>query len=77
MSGLSYQLFAYLRNGEAAGPLDRDATGLLLYAGDTQSIDLRTIIRGHRVHVRSLRLSQPWDQVARDLLAIVYDASRA
>jgi len=30
-----YQLFAYLQNGEAAGPLDRDASGLLLYAGDT------------------------------------------
>lgn len=54
---------------EAAG--GRRVSGLLLYAGPPTLPAQSYEIRGRRLHVRSLRLDQPWQSIHRDLLEMV------
>ena len=69
-SGHLYQLFAYLRNLEARGGIYRHARGVLLYPAVDQAPQLRYVLQGHCVEVRTLNLAQPWRGIHNDLLAI-------
>lgn len=70
-----YQLFAYIKNLEAKGGLDRDAMGVLLYAAAGQHLDLRYRLGGHDVLVRTLDLDRPWEMIRASLLGLVADVS--
>jgi 5-methylcytosine-specific restriction enzyme subunit McrC len=66
-----YQLLTYLRHlGACPGP---QPSGLLLYAGAAQPIELRYEVAGVTVRVETLDLDQPWPMIRRDLLAMVAD----
>ena len=65
-----YQMYAYLRNMQAANP-DLNTEGMLLYPVAASAPTLEYELDGFRVRVRSLNLDQPWEEIHRDLLALV------
>jgi len=69
-----YQIWAYLSNLEASSGSDAQADGLLLYPDVSGEVDLSFLIRGHRVSIRTLNLSQPWQNIHTDLLSLVEPA---
>lgn len=62
-----YQLMAYLHNLELRGGNDAQAEGVLLYPEVNRSVKLRYVIDAHVVHIRTVSLAQPWEQVRADL----------
>lgn len=63
-----YQIYSYLRNFQLTGST---LEGMLLYPTVDQSLDLRYVLDGYPVSVRTLNLDQPWQEVRRDLLKLV------
>lgn len=66
-----YQLFAYLKNGEAKGGLNLGAEGMLLYPMVDQQIDYDYFIQGHKVKIRTIDLNQEWKLIHKRLLDII------
>ena len=66
-----YQLSAYLRNLENNCDADRNAEGILLYPTTGESLDLSFRLHGHRVHIRTLDLNQPWPAIEKQMLALI------
>ncbi|GGG45102.1 5-methylcytosine restriction system specificity protein McrC [Hymenobacter glacieicola] len=64
-----YQLYAYLQN-QPARP-EQHLEGVLLYPAAAQTLDVRYSLGGHPVRIVTLDLAQPWQQIARDLLALL------
>lgn len=62
-----YQLFAYLVNAEST---IGHAEGILLYPADGAAREYEEMLRGHRVRVATVDLTQPWPDVRRALLAL-------
>ena len=67
ISGHLYQLSTYLEHF----PTDRPLSGLVLYAAPPSLPPQSYRIRGRELHIRSLRLDQPWPDIHRDLLGLV------
>lgn len=65
-----YQLFSYLRN-QSAIPGWNSVRGMLLYPTVTESIDEVVTIQGHQIRIASIKLGQPWQSIATDLLALL------
>lgn len=71
-SGHLYQLHTYLAHlGGRMTPL----TGVLLYAQVDAPLKFDYMLAGHRLLVRSLDLSQPWQRIHEDLLSLVHEAA--
>jgi 5-methylcytosine-specific restriction enzyme subunit McrC len=66
-----YQLGTYLDHFAT----EKAACGLLLYAAPPSLPDQDYLIRGRRIHVRSLRLDQPWQEIHRALLRLIESLS--
>ena len=67
-----YQLFSYLLNQEVAGNAKTlNATGMLVYPTVSEGYALDYTYKSHPVKIRTLNLMQPWNHIARDLLAFV------
>lgn len=66
-----YQLLAYLRNREATEAPGPKHEGMLLYptVNETVAVDVR--LEGFRVSARSINLSQDWQKIHNDMLALV------
>jgi 5-methylcytosine-specific restriction enzyme subunit McrC len=67
-SGHFAQIYAYLKNIEAAG---RMVEGMLLYPTVDRSLDLEYEVDGHRVRVCTVDLGQEWRGIGERLLALV------
>ena len=66
-----YQLFAYVKN-DAMDCEPRRFEGLLLYpAVDTEPLDIKYTIHGHKLSVRSVNLNQDWREIHNDLLGLL------
>jgi 5-methylcytosine-specific restriction enzyme subunit McrC len=70
-SGNLYQINTYLSSLEPNAYPDCAAEGLLLYPTNGYDLDLAWKIRGHRVGVRTLDLSQNWQLIHQCLLNMV------
>ena len=66
-----YQIHAYLSNLEALGGLNADCEAILLYPTVTQELKKHLKIKGHRVSVRTLDLSQNWPHIKSALLQML------
>jgi 5-methylcytosine-specific restriction enzyme subunit McrC len=67
-----YQLFAYLQNAETRGASFEQAEGMLLYPTTSVTVDDEPFdVRGHRMRIRTLDLSQHWTGIHDDLLQLV------
>lgn len=66
-----YQIFAYLKNGEAKGGLNLQAEGILLYPMVDEEVDADFLIQGHKVKIRTVNLNQDWELIHNRLLEIV------
>jgi 5-methylcytosine-specific restriction enzyme subunit McrC len=66
-----YQIFSYLKNDEKADDFSMHSEGILLYPTVSQNWDLKYVISGHKINIKTINLSQPWQQIRDDLLVIV------
>jgi integrase len=66
-----YQLFSYLKNIKSQPGNECLAEGILLYPAVSQSLDLKFIIGGHQVRVRTIRLDRPWQQIHAELCSLL------
>jgi 5-methylcytosine-specific restriction enzyme subunit McrC len=65
-----FQMYAYLRSQEEDSPSHRLATGILLYPVCRTAFSELVTIQGHRMHWETIDLTQLWQNIERDLLAI-------
>ena len=65
-----YQMLAYLNNIKARGGIDRDAEGLLLYPVISQSVDESYKLNGHVIHIKTIDLSDSWQNIKDQLIQI-------
>jgi 5-methylcytosine-specific restriction enzyme subunit McrC len=66
-----YQLFTYIVNERRADDSGSMVEGLLLYPAVGEQLDLRYVLDGHPVRVRTVDLGQDWRGIHREMLAIV------
>lgn len=66
-----YQLFAYLKNIEAKGPLSKICSGLLLYPTTTQHLNASLQMEGHTLHIKTINLNQHWKNIEKELVNII------
>jgi len=69
-SGHLYQLVSYLRNMENRSGPDGNAEGMLLYPTTSSALDVRYVIQGHKVRVRTVDLSTDWRGIESELLRL-------
>jgi len=66
-----YQMFAYLKNIENKGGLDKDCTGMLLYPTVKKDLDLRYNLPNHNLQIKTINLNQEWKKIHQDLLSLI------
>ena len=69
-----YQLYAYLKNLDAKGGINRNCPGILLYPTVEKDIRQDIVMDGHKVMVRTVDLNQHWKSIHSDLLEILESA---
>jgi 5-methylcytosine-specific restriction enzyme subunit McrC len=66
-----YQLYSYVKkcspNDDAACPVE----GILLYPAVKESLDLRYVIDGHPIRIKTVDLDQHWTQIHGQLLSLL------
>jgi 5-methylcytosine-specific restriction enzyme subunit McrC len=67
-----YQLFAYLKNLEQNGGIDRTAEGILLYPVVEDELDLVYEMHGHKMKVCTVNLMQDWKQIDFRLRSLIH-----
>ena len=65
-----YQLFTYLRQRASESGWEK-AEGVLLYPKTTRALNVEFTTHGHRIRALTLNLWQPWQNIHKDLLAVV------
>jgi 5-methylcytosine-specific restriction enzyme subunit McrC len=66
-----YQLYAYLRSQEHLSTAYRHAVGILLYPAIHARLSEKIELQEHVMHIESVDLAAPWEEVERQLLEIV------
>ena len=66
-----YQIYAYLRSQEQRSINHRSSTGVLLYPAANHHLAERVQLQGHRIDFRTINLALPWEEIERDLLALI------
>lgn len=70
-SGHLYQLFAYLKNLEARGGVNKNSEGILLYPTVTTELAESYQVDGHKISIHTINLNQDWELIHQDLLRII------
>ena len=68
-----YQIYAYLRSQEQKSINHRSSTGILLYPAANHHLAESAHLQGHRIDFRTIDLARPWEEIERDLLALICD----
>ncbi len=68
-----YQIYSYLKTQEHKSEYYRKSTGILLYPTATYNLSEEIEIQGHRIRWESINLAQPWQEIKKDLLALIND----
>jgi 5-methylcytosine-specific restriction enzyme subunit McrC len=66
-----FQIYSYLRTQEDISEFHAKSTGLLLYPTITNPVSHSRDIQGHKIIWESINLAQPWQQIEKDLIAII------
>ena len=66
-----YQLYAYLRSQEHVSDFHKCASGILLYPTARQNLSETIELQGHQIHLVTIDLSRPWEEIESDLLDLV------
>lgn len=66
-----YQLYAYLRSQEHVSDSHRYASGILLYPTVRESLSETIELQGHQIHLVTVSLSQPWEEIESELLDLI------
>ena len=66
-----YQLLAYLRNRQAAGPTGAHHEGILLYPEVDSPLAADIRLEGFRIQARTIDLSQDWRTIHRAMLQVI------
>lgn len=66
-----YQLFAYLKNLEKKGGMNKRCQGILLYPVVDEEVDIFFNLPNHLVRVKTLKLGQNWRGIRNDLKALI------
>lgn len=61
-----YQLFAYLKNQK-----DPNTEGILLYPTVQNSLSMTYVYENHKIKIQTINLNQDWQEIRRELLALV------
>jgi 5-methylcytosine-specific restriction enzyme subunit McrC len=73
-SGHLFQIYAYLKNLEAKGGINKHCSGVLLYPTVDQEIRLNYKKDEHKIMIRTLNLNQYWKDIENDLKDLLDDA---
>ncbi|MGJ8639815.1 MAG: 5-methylcytosine restriction system specificity protein McrC [Opitutaceae bacterium] len=65
-----YQLYAYIMNRQLKEP-ELKISGMLLYPEADESFCHRFELQGHQICIASVNLNQPWQEIHKELLALV------
>lgn len=68
-----YQLYSYLRTQEHKSTAHLTSEGMLLYPTVDQPVKGDMLIQGHKMSIRTIDLSQPWQVIEAGLLSLVGD----
>ena len=68
-----YQIYAYVTNLEHLGGANADCEGVLLYPAVSGELYADYDIKGHRISVRTIDLSQEWRDIKTALLRMIQD----
>lgn len=71
-SGNLYQIFAYLKNVAGHDPSFDTAEGMLLYPCAGVSLKESYQLQGHKLHIETLDLCQPWHKISEQLKALTH-----
>jgi 5-methylcytosine-specific restriction enzyme subunit McrC len=66
-----YQLYAYLRSQEHVSDFHKCASGILLYPTARQNLSETIELQGHQIHLVTIDLSRPWEEIESKLLDLV------
>jgi 5-methylcytosine-specific restriction enzyme subunit McrC len=66
-----YQLYAYLRSQEHVSDSHKCASGILLYPTVREDFSETIELQGHQIHLATIDLSQPWEDIENKLLDLV------
>jgi len=66
-----YQIYSYLRTQESRGEPYRCAEGVLLYPSSGGEFDEAMLVQGHRIRIRTVDLTMPWQAIESSLMEIV------
>jgi len=66
-----YQLYAYLRSQEHLSEAHRTASGILLYPAVQHRLSERIQLQDHILHMESVDLAAPWQEVEEQLLDVL------
>ena len=65
-----FQIYAYLKSQEHRSENHKTSTGILLYPTVEQELSETIMIQGHSLRWETVDLSQPWERIEEELLAI-------
>jgi 5-methylcytosine-specific restriction enzyme subunit McrC len=67
-----YQMYAYLKTQESHSEYHSRAQGILLYPTNrTANTNEKMVIENHEISIRSIDLSNPWQDIERDLIQMI------
>ena len=66
-----YQIFAYVKNLETKGGLNRHCDAILLYPIVARELDETVDMHGHTFRFKTLNLNQDWQGIHEDLMAMI------
>ncbi|RPI19826.1 MAG: 5-methylcytosine-specific restriction endonuclease system specificity protein McrC [Ignavibacteriae bacterium] len=66
-----YQIFAYLKNVEAKGGVNKNCDGMLLYPTVSRELDEYTVIQGHKIMFKTVNLLNDWKTIEKRLLSLI------
>jgi len=70
-----YQLFSYLSNSRTSKHRTKTMEGMLLYPTVEKAINLDFNLDEYRVRVSTINLNQPWQDIRKDLLALIQEGA--
>lgn len=66
-----YQLFTYLQNSPVKQE-SQTVEGMLLYPVVSRALNLEYTLSGNKVRICTINLNQPWEEIKRDLLQLIF-----
>jgi 5-methylcytosine-specific restriction enzyme subunit McrC len=70
-----YQLYAYVKHVRFSDQISSPVEGLLLYSTINQTLDLKYVIDGHPMRIKTINLNQHWSNIHGELLSMLVEGA--